>query len=63
MWCSDRISAASEDDDDLGCEVNVSGDVLALVRDPSLQGDKELFLLYDKEFQDILKRLREDDEK
>ncbi len=61
LWCSDRIDAEEEVVD---CEGGLEdGTVHALVRDPSLQGDKELYLLYEKEFQDILKGLREDDER
>ncbi len=45
----DEVEDDGEDDD------NIAG----LVRDPSLQGHKEVFLLYASEFKDVLKRDRE----
>ena len=56
LWHSD-LESASDDNATAG------GDLKALVRDPTLQGDMELYLIYDKEFQAMLKSSRESNDR
>ena len=56
LWHSD-LESASDDGD------AAAGDLKALVRDPTLQGDMELYLIYDKEFQAMLKSSRESNDR
>ena len=55
LWHSDLQESASDD--------AAAADAKALVRDPTLQGDVELYLIYDKEFQAMLKSSRESNDR
>ena len=50
------------DDDTNSRDINCDTPPLALLKDPTLQGNKELFLLHSKEFQRAVKLVRSDKE-
>ena len=41
----------------------ISNDIRALIRDPTLQCDMELYLIYDREFQAMLRSSRESNDR
>ena len=56
LWHSD-LDSASDDGS------AISNDIRALIRDPTLQGDMELYLIYDREFQAMLRSSRESNDR